>query len=331
MFRNSCLTLLAVTCVALAPNYSFGQSTKFLPKDTEAVVSFNLRNVMDSKIVEDNKALVDVLKGLLEARMNQNEQFGQLRKQTGFDLFTDLDQVTIATNGKKDADEVMVVVEGKFNVAKVVAAIKEFAKNNAESVKMVSVAGKETFQFTPPNGNDGGFMTMANKNTMIMTKTKASLESALGKGNEALKTEVPALMKLASAKSFMTMVVTSKAMKDASEDVNNPQAAMFKQFIPKMKGMTMSMNLDKDLDFQVGVAATNEQVAKELAEQAKQAIAFGQLMAQNAANNNPQAGILADIASTLRASATGSNAFLRGKVDNKTLSDLISKAGNLIP
>ena len=92
---------------------------EYLPDDSEAVITVNLRQILASPVAKENKGPIDWIKGAVDERLAELGIQRYLQK-IDFDIFRDLDGITVATAGGKSLD--FVLLEGTFNIGKIQAA-----------------------------------------------------------------------------------------------------------------------------------------------------------------------------------------------------------------
>src|SRR5438445_696946 len=122
-----------------------GMDPKYLPPDTEIVFTINWKQLLESPLLKSNKQMVEKGKETVKNQVGDNPLFKYLAK-AGFDLFEDLESVSIANNGGKDPTAV--VVEGKFNVKKFARAAEDLAAENADSIKTSTIGSQTVYEFS---------------------------------------------------------------------------------------------------------------------------------------------------------------------------------------
>src|SRR5262249_44076162 len=103
---------------------------KYLPNDTELVFTVNLRQILDSELFKANK---DPVKAAIENQAGDNLVLKYL-KSAGFDVFRDLQSVTITNNGGKEPTAI--IIEGTFDAGKFTATAEQAAKENPGTLKI---------------------------------------------------------------------------------------------------------------------------------------------------------------------------------------------------
>ena len=106
---------------------------KYLPDDTEMVVSVNVKQIVESSLFKKN-----VEAKAREALKNQDELQDALH-DLGFDPFTDIDRIIAAKPAGGDQDRGLVIVHGKFDLDKFKAKAEKLAKDQPDVLKVHKV------------------------------------------------------------------------------------------------------------------------------------------------------------------------------------------------
>src|SRR5436190_3092191 len=101
---------------------------KLLPDDTQAVLTVNVRQILDSPVVK-KYVLPDV-----EAKVNT--EVGKVVRLLGLNPVKEIAAVTFASPGGSDQGKWLGVVSGSFDPAKIQAAVDQFAKGRPDAVAM---------------------------------------------------------------------------------------------------------------------------------------------------------------------------------------------------
>src|SRR5438132_11160972 len=107
MYSLRSLTLLLATAlvVALAVPVRAADVDRYLPSDTEAVQTFNLRRLLDSSLVK--KHGLDKLQELLK----DNEDVQKVLSDLGLDPLKDVDSIISANSGADAAKDIVNMLE----------------------------------------------------------------------------------------------------------------------------------------------------------------------------------------------------------------------------
>ena len=92
--RKTALTALAVALLALPARAA--DAEKYLPEDARAVISFNVRQFLDSPLIK---------KANLEKALASDEEAQKVLKDIGLDPLKDVDRLVIAGAGKAEKDD----------------------------------------------------------------------------------------------------------------------------------------------------------------------------------------------------------------------------------
>lgn len=328
--------LLAAGVAFLCTTPTQGQTVRYFSPKVEAIVSINLEQIWASKLVKDHQALFNQVQGMVGAQVQQNDEVVELQKALGIDPIKDISAVSVGFSdlGKKPK-EVLVVMEGKFDEQKFADTAKLATKKHPGIIKTLSMGNYTAYEITPPNSNEAFYVSLLNKRTLFVAKTKDEMREAIKRAGsirpQVLKQEMTIAMKQADLKESFNFVATSDVLMEAVKQSNNPQAQVLGQMLRDLKGVNLSANVADDVKFKLGVVARNEQAAKKLADDTTQALAgFGFILA-NQAQNNPQFAPALDIFKTLRAASNGSAMTVRGNVSRQVIDNAIMSLENFLP
>jgi hypothetical protein len=232
-----------------------GPFEKYLPDSADGVVSFNVRQFLDSELIK--KAGLDKL---LTADESQNTL-----KALGLDPLKDIDRVIIS-NDKANSDPYF-IVQGKFDPAKLAAAAELAAKDKKEILKVHKGEHGKIYEVTkldelvkvPPQAAGAGvnlkdksfFGVIADKGNIVLVGSKESAETVLAKaaGKKTTKLtnqELPGLIAKIDPKQTIAIAIPA------------PEA--------NLKSVTGGITVTKDLKVNVTLTATDAGAAKQLNE-----------------------------------------------------------------
>lgn len=313
-YRNWALAIVALTALATLTPCARASDPKYLPSDTEWVFTFNIKQILDSPMVKAQKDHLEQAKGMLEAQL-ENNPAGKYIKDAGFNVFKDLHTVTFASAGNKEPD--FVLVEGNFNVDKFVAAAEDAIKNTGGDVVKVTKSGKlKIFEITPP-GEKRMFATLLNNKTMLACSTKEALDDAVarvgGTKKSTLKKEFKALLETTNSKQSMSFVATGAALAKMTEGAPIPNVDAANMVLQGIDGFSVAITVAKDIQFQLGINAKDEENAKKMAQIGNASLFFMRTLAAQKAKEDEKLAPIVDIAKTLRITSQGSNILLRGE------------------
>lgn len=314
------LALAVLLLAAWVPTQVRADDTKYITKDIEIVTTINFRQVLKSPLFKDNKALVAILRNMMEDQIRQSAELTKLQKALDFDPLRDLHRITFAGQGDKEQKKAIVIANGNFKKEKFEAFAAHAISLHPDQFKAHKAAGQTIYEVTPP-GHDALYVSLPGKTTLLVTKTLPAMQQALAQNSGAkmgqISKELKGLLTRTSAKQSFSFVATKSALKKIAQEVNNAQLPQLQPVIPFLKeidGFVGTVTVAKDIGFQAGIDTKNAKKAQELAQQTSQVLLFASLTVQNQAQQNPQLAPLADVAKTLRASSEGATMNVNGRV-----------------
>ena len=74
---------------------------KYLPPNSEAAVTINIKQLLESEVVKSKKEMLDAGKKTLNDKMKESGLKSYFDK-AGIDLFRDIHTITVSSDGSKD-------------------------------------------------------------------------------------------------------------------------------------------------------------------------------------------------------------------------------------
>jgi hypothetical protein len=150
LFRHwaswAAVTALLLTCASLeaAPNLGAAPEDPFalLPDDTKAVITINVRQVLDSALLKKSGALER-----LQEELKKDDNATKVMGNLGFNPLKDLDSVIYAVGGDKKDHKELVIFKGKFDVKKFEQHASALAKEKHDHIGIEKV----------PDGRGGSY------------------------------------------------------------------------------------------------------------------------------------------------------------------------------
>ena len=294
---------------------------KLLPGDTELVLSLNIKQMLDSEVAKQYKDILEQARGALQSKIDDNPAAKYLEK-AGFDVLRDLHSVTLASNGSKEVDAIFLVIEGKFNAEKVLAAAEEIAREAPDTLKISKIGSTSVFEITP-QGEKRVYAALIGGKTLVAAPTQDALKDAIaGTTRKAMKDSFKSLLKTTSSKQSFSFVATGAALSKLTADAPIPNGEMVAGVLQNLDGVSIAITLSKDIQFQLGINAKDEATAKQTVQSSNLGLVMVRTLAAQKAKENEQLQPLVDIAKTLRISSEGTNVVLRGEISLENLEKL---------
>jgi hypothetical protein len=317
--------LLAVAVGLSAAPARAGLLDPYLPDDSEVIVTINVRQILDSPLVK--KHALQQLRDLLKGR----DEVESILKDLGFDPFKDLERVTLAGPGGPEKDRGLVIVHGRFDLAKFKAKGEEAARDYADHLRIHKVpdvragATHVVYEVTPPDADMPIFVALAGKDTLLASPGKDyvvdALKKAARKAKPALKNkDVQALLDKMDEKQSVAVAVLGSALAKGSAAL-----PAVKAMVEKVEAVGGGVTVGEDLKIEIALAAKTVEGAKELHEGLdkglKQALALLSVLASGQKELNPAL----EVVKTLRVSVRGKVLTLKGRVSADVLEDALKK------
>jgi hypothetical protein len=315
-----CLLAVAVAPAGAAPapnpNRARVPAERMIPADTEGVIVFNWREMLDSPMVK---------KQLPEAKkvLQKNEPAQQILKAVGLDPFRDIDNVMIAFSQAGGGDgKMLVVVRGNFDLAKVAKAAAAHAEKNPGKLKITREKGVRVYEIEAKGQNKPLFAAFADSSTLIASPTK---EYTLDRVAKAKETPVPlnahlkaALAKTATKDALWFTVVATEQIKEQLG--KSPQT---KEFANAVDSLTGGVSIGDNLKLTVKINCKNADTAASIR---KKLDAFKPVLKFIASSNEKAAPIINDFLDHLDIAAVKDSA----KVTLEVTPEMIEKISKLV-
>ena len=322
--KTAWLVALAVGTVALpARPARAADADRFLHDDTDAVISFNVRQFLDSPLVK-KFGLDKMLAGDASAQ--------KMLKDLGMDPLKDVRRI-VSAMGKGD-DNNVIIIEGDFDPAKLRAKAAEMAREKKDNVKVHETPGGNIYELSKIDDivklpdqaeaagvslkNKAAFAVIPDKSHILVTGSRAAaaglLDRATGKTQGALKNrELTALMGKMDPTQTIAMVMTGAATQ--TEKIRNITG-----------GVTFTDNVKLDMAMATPDAGSAREIEEAIKEQMDTIKALAGAVTQQNQNLAPLMDILTGIKHGTQDKDVTVKTEIRGDVLEKLVQGLIKAA-----
>jgi hypothetical protein len=284
-----------------------------VPGDAEIVVTFNVRQMLDSPLVKKH-----ALKEMKDA-LQKNEQVTQALKAVGFDPFKDVNSVVFTGSGSANANKVLAVVRGTFDPDKVHTAVAAEIEKKPGKVKILKEGATRLYEIQAEG--KPAYAAFADKGTLVVSPSKEyTLEAVQNAGKKPAKPNKEleqALSKVSGKETLWLAVVVTDEMKKAM--AKNPQTA---NLAPKLESVTGSVNLTENLDATFLIHTTDAKAAAELRKMINQ---VKPLLAVIAQNNEEVGPVVGELLNNLKITADKTTVDISLKVTDETIEKATKK------
>lgn len=326
----------AVVCVLVTATAGQAIEPKFLPPSAEAVITLNLKQIKESDLV---KKYEDTFKKLREkAEKDAGAGVKEYLDKTGFDVFRDLDSVTITGDGSLNADSLFVALEGKFNPEKIIDTIKEAGRDQGITVKVSKNGPVNSIEIVPPGDEKTIYAALLNDSLLVASTSKEAVTGTIARvtGNKAaaIGKNMKKLLETTSSKQSLSFVLTTTGAGRIAENAPIPKkdgAGDPAAFLDNFEGFTAAVTVGKSVVIQATGIAKDEDIAKKMAGFGTLAIVALRGAIVQKAQEDQNLQTVVDIAKTIKITPQGSDVNLRAEVTPEAIERLIEIAPKLNP
>jgi hypothetical protein len=313
---------LAMALAAATPSRA-ADVDRFLPDDTEIVVTLNVRQLLDSELFR--KYALEKARDALK----ENSDVEDVLKDLGFDPFKDLDQVIVASPTGGESDRGLLIVHGRFDLAKFKAKGDEAAKDHPDVLKIHKVpdglGGRQLVYevLTPgPNGQEMSvFVALAGKDTLLASPGKDYVVDALKKAAPRNKAtlkdkELQTLLEQMNPKQSLSIVASGSALAKAQlpDEV--------KDALEKVQSLGGGVTVEDGIKLELAVGARDADAAKELHKKISDGLKQALILATAVAAANDDLNPLLDVAKSVKVGVKDKVLTIKAMID----ADVIEKA-----
>lgn len=312
MLKQGRLAVVTMALLAWVMPARAADLDDYLPNDTEFVLTVNVRQILDSQLFK--KHVLELAKGaLLDG--DAQKTLGAL----GFDPLKDIDSIVLASPGGDERDKGLIIVHGKFNVAKFKAAAK-----NVEQLKPVK-AGDYSFWETPglPGGSDmPAYVALVDDKTIVMSPGKSYVVTALdiqaGKKESKPKKDLEDVVDDIDEEQSIWVAALSTSLSKSALAKDDKAKEVFDKFESIAAGLTIA----DGVTFQVDIDAKDDKAASDLKKQISDGLDQAKTLVTILTAQKPEIAGLADVLNTLKVKTKDSSVLVKGIVP----AELIEKA-----
>ncbi len=313
MLRRS-LWLCALSVFAAAAPARAADLDKYLPEDTEMVVSINVRQILDSDFFKKNvgDAARDALNGV--------DQAPEVLKDLGFDPFKDLDRVIVAAPGGAEKDRGLVIAHGRFDLDKFRAKAEQVSKDEPDILKIHKISdgadGKFlVYEVTVNEQAPAVFVALADATTLLASPGKDYVVDAMRKlsSKEApvLKNkQMQGLLERMNDKQSVSLAVVGGALTPGD---GVPQEV--KDLFEKIDALGGGVTLDDNVKIEVAATAKNADEAKDVVDNFKSYLNQARLLLSALAfTKNAKVDVLIDLVNSVKISVKDKTVVVKATV-----------------
>jgi hypothetical protein len=319
-FRISWLGVLLILALVALPARA-GDIDRYLPDDTETVVTVNVRAFLDSGLMK--KIGLDNAKEALKSM----DEVGEVLKDLGFDPFKDLDVVITSSPITSDQDKGLIIAHGKFDLDKFKKKAEEAAKDHGDIVKVHKSGTNQIYEVKmSAEGVDTTlFVALAAKDTLLASPGKDYVVDALKRTGNAkhagLKNKhIQALVEKMDAKQSLSLVTTGEYLSKL-DFLDANQKAMLANCDAVTGGLTVTDEIKLEIGFTTKTADDAKNLTKEINDNLNRGLGVLALLAGGQKELAP----LMDFLKSVKATAKDKAVLIKGSISAEALDNLLDK------
>jgi hypothetical protein len=324
--RMRVAAILLTTLLAAVPGRT-AEIDPYVPPDTETVVNVNVRQILDSPLIKKHAL------EFAQESLRGNDQIQDILKDLGFDPFKDLDRVILATPGGTDKDRGLIIVHGRFDLAKFKAKGEQVAKEQSENLKIHKVLGGKhvLYEVNVPESDEPLFVALASQDTLLVSPGKDYVVDALKKTGKLAKpaklalknTDFQALLEKVDDRQSLSMAaVKNPAVKDALGSLPGD----VKDMLDKIQAVGGGLTLSDEIKLELVVTAKNAGEAKDLRDSANAGLTLiTALLGGLNKDAKPQIEFVLEVVKSLRVSNKGKAVVVKGRISSDLIEEALKK------
>jgi hypothetical protein len=307
----SLMSMVAARAADVAPE---------LPNDTEIVGHVNVRQLLDSPLVQ--KHALDHIKNVIKGTPHVDTVLDEL----GINPFTDISSITVAGPGGADPKRGLLMVQGIFKPDKFKARAERAVMEGAP-LKIVKAEAYTLYEVNVPDGpTPDVFVCVADEKTFLASPNRDMLLDALDKHTGKKKSEVSADLKARIAKhnsAESAWVVALSSGLGKGPIASDPTAK--KDFLDKSVTLGASVDVTKDVSLAAVIDAKNDQDAADIGKKLTELVDQGKAILQAFAQSNKDLAPLIDVANSFKVTTEGKVVRVKGSVPNSVIEKAIKR------
>ena len=300
---------------------------EYLPDDSEAVITVNLRQILASPVAKENKGSIDWIKGAVDERLAELGIQRYLQK-IDFDIFRDLDGITVATAGGKSLD--FVLLEGTFNIGKIQAAAQEASKENSETVKPVMIGAQRALELRATADSKPIYAGLVGTGRLVAASSKERFSDAITRLNgnlySKLRKELREPLTSASAPKSIHIVATGGGLAKLVSGASVNDIDALQNVLREITVLNVGVTADKTLAFSVDVQSKDKQSAAEMVQLTSVALAGAKLLIKKNAEKDAKWAPALDVVNSIHVSSQGTQFAVRGEFTAAALEAIFKSA-----
>jgi hypothetical protein len=311
---------LALAAAVTAGPTRAAEPDRLLPKDSDIVMSVNVRQALESDIVK--RYALENLKQTLQG--NDAQRF---LRELGLDPLKDVERLAVGASGKDETDfKFLVVVHGTFDPEKLYKAAEAQTRKDADHFSLVKDGKDVMFKYTPDNGNPV-YGTVVDDKTVIMAGDKKGITDALAvpaKSKADLGKDMNALVKGMDDKATVWVAALTSGRLDKVKLKGPAAGPGLQNQVANLQSASLVLRVEKDVSLNVNLGMKDDDSAAEAGKTVGELLQTVKGALPFLAANDPKLKPLVESSKSLKSEVKDRTVVITGKLAGTAIGDLIA-------
>ena len=291
---------------------------KFLPNDSEYVVTLSVRSLLDSALAK--KYGLPKMRELIKS----DDEAQDIFKSLGLDPLADIQSLTLASTNISDPSKALFILHGKFNPDKFHAKAQEVIQTYGEILKIHKAEAIHFYEVSFP-GQSPFFVAVVDATTILASPGKEgvleALEKTAGKRKSEVKKELLTLLQKADGNRTLWMIGLKSALEHSplSADENA------RPVLTKVETAAAGVTVAADIQAEFTLTAKSPEAAKELNTELVEKLDKAKGIVSILVGDVKELQILLELVGALKVSTEDRTVTLRGQIGEEIIEKSLKK------
>jgi hypothetical protein len=307
-----------LAALIMAGSAQAAEADKLLPKDSEYVVTLNVRALLDSALTK--KYGLPKMQELLKS----DQEIQEIFKSLGLDSLSDIHSLTVASMNTKDPAKALFILHGKFDPAKIHNKALEVIQTYGEVLKVHKADPTRFYEVNFP-GQTSFFVAVIDPSTIVASPGKDGLLEALvkaaGKKKSEVKKELLDLVAKVDSSRTLWMIGLKSALEHSPLNADDNARPVLAKIETAAAGVTVSTDIKAEFTLNAKSADAAKELSKDVVEKLNNAKGIVSILVGDV----KELQILLELVDALKVSTQDRTVTLRGQIGEETIEKSLKK------
>jgi hypothetical protein len=303
-----CLLVLAASLPARAAD-----TDKYLPDRTQGVVTIHVKQILESPLLKEYTAAMK--------KAFKDINLGQVALELlGFDPFRDVERIVIAISGNPDNDQVVILIQGPFDNAKVQAAVDRAAGDDKSAITKQKVNDQTVIAVKLETDGATVYLGMLERGILVVSADWDSVVEAMEKESGRRKSQVRKDLQALLAKADSRHAVSVASL---SGPLN--VGGLLGNVIGNLRNVTGGIVLGDDIKVEIALSASDPASAKRTASTLEDSLNQAKAVVAVLVTQKKEFSPLADLVNGVKVAAKDNDVAFRLTINKELLDSVFKK------